>query len=289
MAEFDLVEQWFHAVITHPNGAGAGAVSDDACRLIPMQRDELEKVICRSRNLSAEDRISIYANAFYARLLECLGECFPVLKRTVGDDVFNEFAFGYLQSYPSRSYTLNRLGEHFAQYLRETRPDDDEATWPDLLIDLVELEWAISEVFDGRGVENQKVLDSQDLQSIGPEDWLQTKLILAPCVRLLSFSYPINTYYTDVRRAAEDEQVPIPQVQPQWIALSRCNYVVHRYELSQPQFELLAALANDQTIQMAIERAAASTDMSDDQLALSLQRWFTQWTSDGFFTAVKLA
>jgi hypothetical protein len=289
MAEFDLVEQWFQAVITHRGGAGEGALSDEAQKLIPMQRDELEKVICRSNNLSAEDRISIYANAFYARLLECLGECVPVLKRTVGDDVFNEFAFGYLQNYPSRSYTLNHLGDHFAQHLRETKPDDEQATWPDLLIDLAEMEWAIAQVFDGRGIENEPVLSAQDLQSIAPDQWPRTRLVLSPCVRLLCFSYPINTYYSAVRRAAEDEDVAIPEAKAQWIALSRRDYVVQRYELSLPQYELLDALAGSNTIEDAIKRAGESTDMSDDQLAQSLQQWFTQWTADGFFAAVELA
>lgn len=289
MPDLDVVQQWFQSVIAHPGGADAGVESDAAQQLLPMRRDELEKVVRRSANLTAQQRIAIYANAYYARLLECLGECFPVLKRTVGDEVFNEFAFGYLQRYPSRSYTLNRLGDHFAQHLNETRPDDPGATWPDLLIDLANLEWAITQVFDGPGTENEKLLTARQLQAITPDDWPRARLTLTPCVRLLRFAYPVNAYYTAVRAANDGEDVPPPEAQHQWVVLTRRDYVVRRHELSRPAFELLEALASGATIQDAIERCAAASDMADDQLARSLRQWFAQWTADGFFLAVALA
>jgi hypothetical protein len=55
------------------------------------------------------DRLAIYGTAYYARLLECLLEEFPVLVHALGEELFDAFAVGYLQKYPSRSYTLNDL------------------------------------------------------------------------------------------------------------------------------------------------------------------------------------
>ena len=83
-------------------------------------------MIGRSRNLTAAERMGIYANAYYARLLECLASFFPVLQKALGADVFESFAFEYLQHYPSKSYTLDRLGESFARFLEETRPEPEE-------------------------------------------------------------------------------------------------------------------------------------------------------------------
>src|SRR6266567_5995921 len=152
--ELSQLQRWFQTVITNPEGVDAGACSDEAQRLIQLPPGALERVITRSRALSAAERLAIYANAYHSRLLECLGEVFPMLKRTLGEDAFDGLAFGYLQDYPSRSYTLNELGRHFPRYLEQTRPACDSAEaqridpatpgegpvlekdWPDFLIDL---------------------------------------------------------------------------------------------------------------------------------------------------------
>src|SRR5216684_3124215 len=132
-AEINRLQRWFQTVITHANGADSGASSEEAQRLIQLRPGQLEKVITRSRALTAAERLAIYANAYHTRLLECLGEVFPMMKRTLGDEAFDSFAFGYLQEYPPRSYTLNELGRHFPRYLEDTRSAAD-GTEPDLSI-----------------------------------------------------------------------------------------------------------------------------------------------------------
>ncbi len=117
------VQRWMQAVIMHPEGVEAGLDSSTARDHINVPPEQVEDVISRSKALSSVERLSIYANAYYARLLECLGEEFPVLKQTLGEETFETFAFAYLQTYPSQSYTLNQLGANFAAFLIETRPN----------------------------------------------------------------------------------------------------------------------------------------------------------------------
>ncbi len=290
--DLDVVQRWFQAVISHPSGVGEGVDSNQAQELIRLKRDELEKVVCSTRNFGASERLSVYANAYYARLLECLGESFPVLKHALGEETFNEFAFGYLQNYPSRSYTLNRLGDEFARHLDETRPKSSAAEplgpdWPDFLIDLARLEWTIGQVFDGPGLEQEDPFDYQSFQAVSPEQWSQARLTLAVCLRLLQFSYPVNDYYTRARRAKEGEETPLPAARRQFVAISRRQYVVRRYELSEPQYRLLESLQSGQTIGRAIESAAEIMEADDEKLAASLRNWFHDWTAEGFFMAVE--
>ena len=290
--DLDVVQRWFQAVVSHPSGVGEGVDSHQAQELIRLKRDELEKVVRSTGRFSASERLSVYANAYYARLLECLGESFPVLKHALGEDTFNEFAFGYLQTYPSRSYTLNRLGEDFARHLDETRPDrsgreEQGPNWPDFLIDLARLEWTISQVFDGPGLEQEDPLDYESLQAIAPQQWVQARLKLAVCLKLLQFSYPINDYYTEARRAKEGEAIPLPEARPQFVAIGRREYVVRRYELSEPQYRLLESLQAGETIGQAIECAAEILDADDEELAVSLRSWFHNWAAEGFFEAVQ--
>src|SRR5580765_7575114 len=153
-AELSTLQRWFQSVVTHADGVEAGVASEEANRLIKLSPSQLEKVITRSRALTAAERLAIYANAYHSRLMECLGEVFPMLKRTLGEDGFDALAFGYLQEYPSKSYTLNELGRHFAGYLEQTQPVQEQtgtnldeplasyaeqplnAGWADFLIDL---------------------------------------------------------------------------------------------------------------------------------------------------------
>ncbi|MCI0744003.1 MAG: DNA-binding domain-containing protein [Verrucomicrobia subdivision 3 bacterium] len=305
--EVSRVQRWFQAVVSHPDGVEAGTDSAEAQRLIQLAPGELEKVITRSRALSAAERLAIYANAYHTRLIECVGEVFPMLKRVLGEEAFDGFAFGYLQDYPPRSYTLNELGRHFPRYLQETRPAPDDAqseparavssngkpavveNWPDFLIDLARLEWAIYEVFDGPGVEGQTLLHAADLLDVSPERWPQAQLQPVPCLQLLTTRFPVNDYYTALRKAKPDEAVPIPLPGESFVALTRRQFIVRRYNLSRTEFELLRAIKEELTIGQAIERAALTAKVEVDQLAADLKLWFRNWTAEGFFQAAHIS
>jgi hypothetical protein len=232
----DVVQQWFQAVVTHPEGVAAGAASPAAQSLVRLDRGALELLVRRSSRLTAEQRLEIYANAYYARLLECLRDGFPMLTQVLGAEVFDSFAFDYLQRYPSRSYTLNRLAESFPRFLEETRPDrrppapDGPAgeapppapgtagppppagrpsvaapppAWPDFLIDLATLELAIAEVFDGQGAEGEPLLAPADLLALQAGGrFAAARLTAVPSLRLLRFRYPVNAFYSLARAAA---------------------------------------------------------------------------------------
>ena len=78
----EKVQRWMQSVIMHPEGVEAGLDSETARKHINVSPEQVEQVISPSQALSSVERLAIYANAYYARLLECLGEEFPVLKQT---------------------------------------------------------------------------------------------------------------------------------------------------------------------------------------------------------------
>ncbi len=306
--DLDVVQEWMQAVITHPNGIVAGIESDSARRRIDVTANEVEEVIGRSHTLTSIDRLAIYGNAYYARLLECLREEFPALAQAVGEESFNAFAFGYLQTYPSRSYTLAQLGANFPRYLTETRPDDDTqsatANWTDLVIDLATLERTYSEVFDGFGPERQQLLQPDDLQAISADRWPAARLVPVDCLRLLELKFPVHEYATAVR---QNQQPPPPDSSPTFLVVTRRDYVVRRSTVSELEFRLLSAIlggaavgdAINQTaeaIQSQATAAAAASDPSNVEAALetaldafsrNLQDWFRKWTSAGYFRTVE--
>jgi hypothetical protein len=293
------IQLWMQAVIAHPGGIEHGIASADARERIDVDEASVEDVILRSNALSAVERLRVYGNAYYSRLIQCLREFFPALVHALGEELFDDFAFGYLQAYPSRSYTLARLPYRFVDYLAESRdemhtevaqgasPVDGEEQvlqthWSDFVIDLARLEWAIDQVFDGPGVEGDKLLTVEQLRAIPTEQWPTIRLVPVVCLRLLSFKYPVNDYYSRFR---QDQKPSPPAPQETYLALTRRQYVVRRHPLTRPQFELLTALQNGSTLETAI---AAAADCADDldQLANQLQSWFQHWASADLFASV---
>jgi hypothetical protein len=290
--DLDRVQRWMQAVLMHVQGVEAGLSAPAARAHLTLRLENLEDLICRSNALTSLERLQIYGNAYYARLLECLREEFPGLRHAVGDDAFDAFAVGYLQKYPSESYTLAQLAGRFPQFLTETRPADDEGasgvpTWPDFLIDLARLERIYSDVFDGPGVEGELLIQPAELQAIPPDLWPAVRLRCVPCFRLETFRYPVHAYLTAVRQKSEGAEVPLPAPHPTLLAITRRDYVVRRYPLTAVQWELLRAIAGGAALEEALCAAVAATEVEFEELAAALPGWFREWTAAPFFAAIE--
>lgn len=288
----DQIQRWMQAVITHPDGVEAGIDSDAARTEVDVTSDRVEEMIEPSKRRTGIERLEVYANAYYARLLECLREEFPALLHAVGEEVFDGLTFGYLQAYPSTSYTLAELSRRIPQFLEETRPQDEEEgegpSWPDFMIDLAQLERTYSEVFDGPGAERQPRLTTEQILAVDPEDWPHARLVPVPCLRLMSLRFPVQEYATAVRK---QEEAAIPEPSPTWLAISRIDYVVRRWSLAKTQFVLLESILAGETVGASIEKAAQTAlDAGEDveQLAASLREWFEEWSSAGFFERIMM-
>lgn len=286
----DELQRWTQAVVTHPRGVRAGIESDQAREQIALGVEQVERVVARSVALTALERLEIYNQAYFARLLECLRHEYSVLAAALGEELFDAFAVGYLQSHPSTSYTLGLLGAKFPEYLAATRPRQEgetgtDAEWPEFMIDLARLERVINEVFDGPGMEGQPLLDMGRLTAISPQDWPSSRVVCVPCLRVIQLQFPVNDYFTAMRLK---QAVAVPQPELQFVAVTRRDYRVLRYPLVAAQYELLTALIGGATVGTAIERAAAVSNADDETLADQLREWFQSWTANAFFADVSL-
>ncbi len=142
-------------------------------------------------------------------------------------------------------------------------------------------------MFDGLGVEGQPLFNADELLNLSPERWPEAQLEPVPCLQLLATRFPVNDYYTRLRQVKENESVPLPSASESFVALSRRDFVVRRYNLSGTEFELLRAIQQGLPVGRAIEYAAQASSDSVDQLASNLKLWFHNWTAEGFFRGVE--
>lgn len=285
--DLEQIQRWLQAAITHPGGVADGLASSQAREQLNIDPQEIEQVLTRSQSMSAVDRLEVYGNAYYARLIECLREEFPVLRHALGEDAFDAFAVGYLQKYPSRTYTLIQLGLNFPRYLAECTPTDDEMPphWVDFVVDLAQFELAVNEVFDGPGSERQPLLDVQQLLALPQSQILEVRLECVDCLRLLHLRSPVHRFYDAVR--CEKDAIP-PGPEETHLALIRRNYVVHHHELSKTGYELLTRLACGESLSASLESVMMSRQLSSVALAPNLRSWFLEWSAAGFFRRAHL-
>lgn len=285
--ELERIQRWMQAVITHPAGIAAGVESVEARRHLDVAATDVERVIRPSQALDSVKRLAIYGSAYYSRLIECLAAEFPAVRAAVGDEGFAGFVTGFLQQFPSTSYTLSDLGRAFPQYLAESRPPrtSGDPDWADFLVDLATLERTYSEVFDGPGEEAVSLLKTEDLLAIPPKGWGDARLRTAASLRLLELRFPAHEYASAVRHRQEPT---CPAPKSTRLAISRRGYVVRRRPLSPFPYRLLGNLQQGCTLQAALEESVATTDADLTDLPACLEKWFSVWTREGYFAGVEI-
>jgi len=280
------LQHWMQSVITHPSGIEAGASSEAANVALGAKVDDLDEVVCRSQRLSSADRLRVYGNAYFARLLECLRAEFPAMVQVLGEDAFDGLTYGYLLEYTSPSYTLSRLAAELPNHLAQTRPpreadiEDNTPDFADFLIDLATLERTYSEVFDGPGPEQTPTLRPADLEGLSVEQFAESRIVLHDCVRLLELRFPVHEYATAVRHGQEPD---FPKARLTHLVVTRRDYLVRRFEVSPIQFALLAALIQRSTVGEALLAIQPHDAVEIGQLATDLRKWFLEWTAAPLF------
>lgn len=213
--------------------------------------------------------MEIYADAYLARLVEALEEDFPAVARLLDPRKFHATCRAYLHGHPSRSRSLNPLGRKLPVFLRRGAAHD-----------LARVEVAMSEVFDGEGVEP---LRPPDFAKIPAGALACARLAFVPTFRLLALDHAANPYIDDVRQ--ERAKVRPLKRRPSWIAVYRKEFQVWRLDLGEAAHAALSALHRGRTVSQAVAAAARVWTGTAAALQSQIRRWFGEWVSEGFFAS----
>ena len=138
---------------------------------------EASRFIAPSSALTPLERIQIYHQQYWWRLLKCLQQNFPTVTRLFSIESFDhELAVPYLTAHPPSHWALCRLGETFPQWLEKHYHADDRY----LVTHAAQIDWAANHAFWAGS------LPSAELTSQSPEGTLSQNLILQPHIHLFS-------------------------------------------------------------------------------------------------------
>lgn len=273
-ASLDLagLQRWMQAVIVHPCCAEHGVKSEEA--EAELAADRLGEVVLPSASLEPLERVGIYQGMYLIRMGEALQFDYPAIHRYLGEERFAELVKSYVAVHPSRSYTLNRLGDALPEFIKDWAGADEAG----FLHDLARLELALSDVFDA---DASPVLAPEDVATIPQEAWSQARLVPNGTLRLLAFKHPV----TEALAAAKKNQ-PVHRLRRRaaWCALYRKHVTVMRLDLSRPEHDLLAALIAGTPLGEALEQA--TTSLKSSERPDRVFGWFRTWITQGLFSRV---
>lgn len=262
----DRLQRWMQEVVVHP-GSAASAV-DAAAPLV-----QIADVVLPSARLTPVERVGIYHAMYLLRMEEALQSDYPNLERFLGHARFHALVRDYVQVHPSKSYTLNRLGDHLPAFLRSYRGVPKAA----FCADLATLELAMTEAFDA---EETGSVTAEVAAAVPENAWADAVLRPIASLRLVELRYPVTAWMD----AAEGERPSLRRA-ASWVVVYRSNYQVFRQDVPREAYELLCGLVAGQTLGAAVEALLRSRRRVDPDV---LFRFFRQWMGSGLFRAVEL-
>jgi hypothetical protein len=223
-----------------------------------------------------ERRLRIYADAYRLRLVEVLGNDFPVLKACIGESIFDTWATEYLAAHPSRYVSVRHVGNAFSDWLNSQSKAGVAAA------ELAAFEWAQGEAFDSADAD---VVVLGDVAGIAPEAWSALKLQVHPATRWLSLRSNAPACVV-----AHDNDRPFPDAivsdQPAEWLLWRRGMSVHWRSLPADEAAALAAVRAGANFGEICEFLRPWHE--EELLALRAASLLKLWISDELIAALEI-
>ncbi len=268
------LQRWLQAVIVHPGTVDEALAAGEAAALVPAGRTD--SVIRPSASLTAGERVGVYHDMYLGRMREALESDYPVLARFLGLRVWERLVSAYVQTHPSRSYTLNVLGRGLPGFVRTAR-----VPRPAFCHDLARLEWAVTEVFDAP---ETPPLTEAALESVAPADWERMRLVPVAALRLVVLEHDAGAHLDALRDGSRRR--PPARRRRSRVVVYRRDYAVFRREQPAAAFALLEDLVKGLTVGRALARALGRRGArlgADEAFDL-----FRSWAAMGLFQAVEV-
>jgi putative DNA-binding protein len=258
-------------------------------------REVTAEFIKPNDRLTSFERLEIYNRQYWFRVLSSFAEDFPGLRAVLGGHKFDAVAKAYLSDCPPRSFTLRNLCSRLESWLR--RHPGWAGSRQALAVDMVRLEWADIEAFDGKA---EPALKPKDLAAA---DASKLRLQLQPYLQLLDLRYPVDDLLLGVRgdedtefssnafteRRKRKRVLAVAKLKPAsiFLAVYRLDESVYFRRLDCEEFIILNELRAGKILNRAIDTALRKSSIPLAKPSARIQRWFHTYAALGWFCQPK--
>lgn len=255
-------------LITSPNGIAEGLANEDAATA-----DGIERLIVGDRRLSAQERLGIYADAYFYRLLDVLREDYPATLAILGADNFHKLVTGYLLEYPPSEPSIFYAGQYLADFLTDYPSNESQP----FLSELARLERTLLESFNSV---DAVPLDGAAMAAIAPAQWPAIAMKTHPAARILDCEWRVEGV---LRAVQADMPWAAPKRGPVTILIWRQKSQVFYREMESGEIGALK-LAREGTTFAAMCEVIASESGKAEPLA-RINHLLSRWLAAGILVS----
>lgn len=273
------LQYWFASIITRRMNNGSEILAQS-----PSGRpisDEAAFWINPSKTLAPFQRIEIYNQQYWWRLLTIMQENFPVLTRIFGYSDFNNLlAEPFLLAYPPNHWSLNNLGDYFPEWIQKNYHDKDKRfVYESACLDLA---------FNLSFVEKELApINFIEATQEGAEGLLTQKIRLQPHLFILEFKYSLPQFREAILKHPPEHWVDhdFPELKK-----GKRVFVVFRSkemnvvwkEISYGAFFLLKQFEKGSSIENVCSWLENQEGPLLEEAKENLHFWFQEWTILGW-------
>lgn len=266
---------------------------------------EAQRYIQGNSRLEPEDRLRIYCQQYWYRLVDCFEEDFPGILHVLGRRRFDRLARSYIATYSSDSHLLKELGRHLADFVEVHA--ELVAPHEELVFDLARFEFAQVDIFDMEALppltlEDMSGLEGLVLASVS----FKTQPYLVP----LSLSYALDDFSIALRvnaasvkeagrvddieleteveaeiNSESDSKTKLPEREKNHLVVHRFQNRIFFKRLDPHSFVLLENIRSGQGVAEAVASLLeAFPELADepDRLAVMVRDDFATWARLGW-------
>jgi len=233
--------------------------------------------------LGAVERLEVYANAYFFRILECLAEDFGALRHCLGAELFHDLVTAYLLAHPPTQPSLRYAGGELAGFLRDSVAAAPFRRRCAFSPDLARLEWSLLSAFDAP---DAPVVSREEIGAVPPDRWEGLRFEFQPALECLTVAACVQPI-----RRAHDRGEPLPSGLSETERVSVCVWrrqerVFHRIlpPLEAAALEHARAGAHFGELCVAIAESCGGDAAPGHAAAL-----LSTWQADGLLSRLILA
>lgn len=248
-----------------------------SCISLPLAKDSrlpeisgVDSWILPSEKLTPHQRIEIYHQQYWWRLLSCMHDNYPFLVRLMGSQEFNQkIAIPYLLENPPSHYSLARLGQTLGIWLQKHQKET-------LYIESAKIDAAANHAFSS-------LKKTPHRTPLSKEQLLLVPMYLQDDICLFELSSDLFTLREALLKESADywQENPIPNIAAGtfYAALYRSQEdIVAWKRLSHAEYQLLLLFKDSSSVADAVSKL----EMMDEEITKIAEEeisiWFHDWS-----------
>jgi len=273
-------QHWFASIIAQP------LLSDETSSPLTIRgtslAEEAAHYLTSGPTLAPHEKIQIYNQQYWWRLLTALQLDFPLVTRLFGYLPFNqEVAVPFLTKYPPNHWSLNRLGDQLPLWIRTEYPRSDRS----LIAEAAELDLAFLHAFLAP---QDPGLDLDLLTRTGEKALLHQPFHLTAHLHLFRWDHHLLAFREELLQQNVEYWTdhPFPTLlKKQGVAFAlyrTANQQISWKEIDPREEELLRYFKEGATLEQVCRSIEKKSKKEQKQIANQLQTWLIHWIRLGW-------